>query len=122
MAAKFMNTHVFAGQVQSCLQRSLDSVRQQGQGLRIRLRLSDAPELTDLPWEFLYDPTQSHFLAYSTLTPLARYLDLPNTVLNNQIPTTEGTDHHEFYHLPTGRIARRERRVLWSSSRPDTQH
>lgn len=73
-------SHVFAGQVQSCLQRSLDSVRQQGQGLRIRLRLSDAPELADLPWEFLYDPAQSHFLAYSTVTPLVRYFDLPQTV------------------------------------------
>ncbi len=82
-AQGFGNTlfrHVFAGQVQSGLQRSLDSARQQGQGVRIRLRLSDAPALADLPWEFLYDPTQSHFLAYSTLTPLVRYLDLPNTV------------------------------------------
>lgn len=82
-AQGFGNTlfrHVFAGQVQSGLQRSLDSARQQGQGMRIRLRLSDAPALADLPWEFLYDPTQSHFLAYSTLTPLVRYLDLPNTV------------------------------------------
>lgn len=82
-AQGFGNTlfhHVFAGQVQSGLQRSLDRARQQGQGVRIRLRLSDAPALADLPWEFLYDPTQSHFLAYSTLTPLVRYLDLPNTV------------------------------------------
>ena len=73
-------SHVFAGQVQSCLQRSLDRARQQGQGLRIRLRLSDAPDLADLPWEFLYDPNQSHFLAYSTMTPLVRYLDLPHTI------------------------------------------
>lgn len=73
-------SHVFAGQVQSCLQRSLDRARQQGQGLRIRLRLSDAPDLADLPWEFLYDSSQSHFLAYSTMTPLVRYLDLPHTV------------------------------------------
>lgn len=73
-------SHVFAGQVQSCLQRSLDSARQQGQGLRIRLRLSDVPELADLPWEFLYDSVQNHFLAYSNVTPLVRYLDLPQTV------------------------------------------
>lgn len=73
-------SHVFTGQVQSCLQRSLDHARQQGQGLRIRLRLSDAADLADLPWEFLYDSTQSHFLAYSTVTPLVRYLDLPQTV------------------------------------------
>ncbi|MFZ4658348.1 MAG: SUMF1/EgtB/PvdO family nonheme iron enzyme [Caldilineaceae bacterium] len=82
-AQTFGNTlfsHVFTGQVQSGLQRSLDQARQQNQGVRIRLRLSDAPALADLPWEFLYDPTQNHFLAYSTVTPLVRYLDLPNTV------------------------------------------
>lgn len=73
-------TTVFSGQVQSALASSLSLARQQGQGLRIRLRLSNAPELADLPWEFLYDPTPQNFLACSTITPLVRYLDLPNTI------------------------------------------
>lgn len=72
-------TTVFTAQVQSCLQRSLDMARQQQQGLRIRLRLTDAPALADLPWEFVYDSVHHHFLAYSTMTPLVRYLDLPQT-------------------------------------------
>jgi len=71
---------VFTGPVQSALVSSLALARQQGQGLRIRLRLGEAPALADLPWEFLYDPTYHHFLAYSTVTPLVRYLDLPHTV------------------------------------------
>lgn len=68
---------VFTGGVQNCLQRSLDAARSQGRGVRLRLRLSDAPALTDLPWEFLFDTNHSHFLAYSTATPIVRYLDLP---------------------------------------------
>src|SRR4029077_5893738 len=48
--------------------------------LRIRLRLTDVPELADLPWEFLYDAAQNHFLTTSTETPLVRYLDLPQRV------------------------------------------
>ncbi len=71
---------VFTGQVQSALVSSLSLARQQEQGLRIRLRLSNAPDLVDLPWEFLYNPDHHHFLAYSTVTPLVRYLDLPSTV------------------------------------------
>ncbi len=70
-------TTVFADQVNRCLQSSLDQVRLQKQGLRIRLRLSDVPELAELPWEYLYDPETQRFLALSESTPLARYLHLP---------------------------------------------
>lgn len=72
-------TTVFTGQIQTCLQRSLDMARQQNQGVRIRLRLSDAPVLADLPWEFLYDAVHRRFLVHSTTTLLVRYLDLPQT-------------------------------------------
>ncbi|MEZ4869996.1 MAG: SUMF1/EgtB/PvdO family nonheme iron enzyme [Caldilineaceae bacterium] len=72
--------------MQSCLHRTVDQARQQGQGVRIRLRLSETPELADLPWEFLYDAGQSHFLAYSTTTPLVRYLDLAQTVPALAVP------------------------------------
>ena len=46
--------------------------------MRLRLRLTDTPELADLPWEFLYDPRLNRFLAQSRRTPLVRYLDLPD--------------------------------------------
>lgn len=43
-------------------------------GLRLTLCLSDAPELMDLPWEFLYD--KPRFLSQSIYSPVARSLDL----------------------------------------------
>ncbi len=68
---------VFTSAVQNCFQRSLDAARSKNQGIRLRLRMNDAPALTDLPWEFLFDSLHNHFLAYSTATPIVRYLDLP---------------------------------------------
>lgn len=44
-------------------------------GLRIRLRLSQVPELARLPWELLYDE-EYKFLAQSERTPIVRYLDV----------------------------------------------
>jgi hypothetical protein len=43
-------------------------------GLRLTLCLSDAPELMDLPWEFLYE--KPRFLSQSIYSPVARSLDL----------------------------------------------
>lgn len=56
--------------------RSLHDAEQQNEGLRIRLRLNEAPGLAHLPWEFLYDGRD--FLALSDASPLVRYMDLPN--------------------------------------------
>jgi hypothetical protein len=66
---------VFRGDVRSALDESLSAARQKRTGLRIRLRLGDAPELADLPWEYLAVPS-GDFLALSRLTPIVRYLDL----------------------------------------------
>ena len=44
-------------------------------GIRLRLRL-EAPEISALPWEFLYLPNKSVFLSTWTSTPLVRYLDV----------------------------------------------
>ncbi len=71
---------VFYDQLQSCLRRSQDEAARQGAGLRIKLRLTDAPELGSLPWEYLHDPELNRFLALSTETPIVRYLDLPELV------------------------------------------
>ena len=71
---------VFNDDMRACLRRSLDQAGQEGKGLRIRLRLTDAPELNDLPWEYLYNPTLNRFLSLSVETPLVRYLDLPERI------------------------------------------
>jgi hypothetical protein len=47
---------------------------QSHKGLRVTLRLNDAPELMDVPWEFLYE--RPRFLAQSIFTPVVRSLDL----------------------------------------------
>lgn len=68
---------VFPGEIQTRLAESLAKVQGQ-KGLRIRLRLSQAPALTELPWEFLYAGAHGGFLAHSIWTPIVRYIDLPH--------------------------------------------
>lgn len=58
------------------LETALTDSRQQTHRLRLNLRLADAPELANLPWEYLFDPAQKRFLALSEETPIVRYLDL----------------------------------------------
>ena len=70
---------VFQGNVRGCFNSSLDLVRRQGSGLRLRLRL-DAPEMADLPWEYLYNPSLNRFLSLSVETPVVRYLPLPERI------------------------------------------
>ena len=71
---------VFDDEVRGRLRSSLNEANQRGVGLRIRLRLGDVPELADLPWEYLYDPTLDRFLSLSAETPVIRYLDLPQPI------------------------------------------
>ncbi len=71
---------VFRDEVLTCLRRSLDEAERQGQGLRLRLRLADVPELAGLPWETLHDAALDRYFGLSRETPLVRYLDLPHRV------------------------------------------
>jgi|GEM_PF-2579740 hypothetical protein len=71
---------VFSDEVRACLRSSLDETSRQGAGLRLRLRLADVPELADVPWEYLYNPSLNRFLTLSAETPLVRYLDLPERI------------------------------------------
>ncbi|MGE5141353.1 MAG: CHAT domain-containing protein, partial [Rudaea sp.] len=71
---------VFTGDLKSALNTSQSLADQEGNALRIRLRLKDAPELEDLPWEFLYNSGLNRFLALSVKSPLVRYLDLPQRI------------------------------------------
>ncbi len=69
---------LFTGPVHSVLSTSLREARDQGKGLRVRMRLNDAPELCDLPWEYLYDSSLNRFLVLSKETPLVRFLEMPD--------------------------------------------
>jgi hypothetical protein len=69
---------VFSDEVLLAWSRSQDASRAAGHGLRLRLRLTDAPSIAGLPWEMLYDKRNNVFLAQSERTPLVRYLDVDN--------------------------------------------
>ena len=71
---------VFHGELLACFRRSLDEAAGTEAGLRLRLRLAEARDLADLPWEYLYDASLNHFLALSTKTPIVRYLELPKRI------------------------------------------
>ncbi len=71
---------VFVGDLLMCLRSSRAVTEQAGQGLRVRIRLGDAPELAKLPWEALFDRTHERFLALSRETPIVRYMELPEPV------------------------------------------
>lgn len=71
---------MFAGEVGTCFRRSLDGADAQGKGLRVRLRLGKAPQLADVPWEYLYPASLRRFLVLSTKTPVVRYLEQPRAV------------------------------------------
>ncbi len=67
---------VFKGEVGEIWRRSLDDAKKRKMGLRLRLRLTNVPELAYLPWEYLYDPRYRRFFCHSNQTPIVRYLEL----------------------------------------------
>ena len=67
---------LFSGDVRSCYDVSIERARREGRGLRLKLSVLP-PELSTLPWEFLYDPRQAEYICLSQNTPIVRYLDLP---------------------------------------------
>ncbi len=80
---------VFTGEVRDRLRSSLDEAqRHEGTGLRLKLRLQDAVELADLPWEYLYDSSLDRFIAQSNQTPVVRYIEMPERIkpFTTQLP------------------------------------
>ncbi|MEZ5093658.1 CHAT domain-containing protein [Nocardioides sp.] len=69
---------IFSNELLLAWSRSQDEAREQGDGLRLRLRLNDAPAIAGLPWELLYDERVNAFIAQSERTPVVRFLDLPS--------------------------------------------
>lgn len=75
----FLYHSLFTGDVEALFQASLGAVGQEEQGLRIRLRINP-PEISALPWEYLYAPRRNYFLGASKKTSLTRYLEVFQTI------------------------------------------
>lgn len=67
---------LFSSEVRNLFQRSLDIARTDDKGLRVRLLLSNVPELISLPWEYMYDHKQQRYIGNSKSSPIIRSLDL----------------------------------------------
>lgn len=71
---------LFQNDLLVCLERSFDEVRRRNGTLRIKLRLTDTPELLSLPWEYLFHRRRNLFLSQSTTSSLVHFLELPDPV------------------------------------------
>src|SRR5205085_9602068 len=75
----------FSGTVGNALTQCIASVRKDEERLRIRLRLTNAPELANLPWEYLYDEVNNRFLTLSYQTSIVRYLEISQPIQSLRI-------------------------------------
>ena len=82
MAAQKFGTRlfqaVFDGEVGTRYADRRHEAEEQGLGLRVWLNVKGAGELADLPWEYLYDPSDEvdRFLSLSIYTPVVRHSGL----------------------------------------------
>lgn len=67
---------LFDGKVAESLRTSQAIARRERKGLRIRLRLSAAPTLINIPWELLFDTEKNNYVGLSVNSPIIRKLDL----------------------------------------------
>jgi hypothetical protein len=70
---------IFPGDVEDAYRTSLGYAKGEGKGLRLRLCLTEVPEIAALPWEYLYDRQRDIFLGVSTDTPLSRFIEPQQT-------------------------------------------
>ena len=67
---------LLTGKVRTLFDLSRREAYEQDLGLRLKLRVQ-APDLSVIPWEFLYDEQEDEYLALARSTPVVRYLELP---------------------------------------------
>jgi hypothetical protein len=75
---------VFRGDVRAGFVSSQHEAARRGLGLRLKLRL-DAPELINVPWEYLYDDSLGRFLSLFEHTPIVRYIDMRGLIAPLQV-------------------------------------
>jgi CHAT domain-containing protein len=71
---------VFRGAVLRQLRASLRAQDVAGRGLRLRIRLTEAPTLAQVPWELLYDAERHRFPSQYAKYPTVRQVDVPEQV------------------------------------------
>jgi hypothetical protein len=70
---------LFPGDVEDAYRASMGYARGEGKGLRLRLRLTQSPEIAALPWEYVHDRQRDIFLGVSSDTPLSRFIEPQQT-------------------------------------------
>jgi hypothetical protein len=76
---KILFTAIFTGEIRSRFDMSQAMARNLGKGLRLKLHIQ-APDLSIIPWEFMFDPRQSEYICLSRNTPVVRYIDVPQVI------------------------------------------
>ncbi len=103
---------LLSDQVGAHYDESLRKARRQNKGLRLKLSIQP-PELTTVPWEFLYDPNRNSYLCLSSKTPLVRYPELREPI--EQLPVTPPLRILGMvaspYDLPRLKVEKEKRRV-----------
>ena len=65
---------LLTGEARSLYDMSVQRAREEGKGLRLKLRILP-PELARLPWEYLYDDRHAEYVCLSRETPVVRFLE-----------------------------------------------
>jgi len=68
---------VFRADILAHYRDTVKRAKEDGMGVCLRVHLQGAPELGELPWEYLHDPKIGRFLALSVDTPVVRLVDVP---------------------------------------------
>jgi outer membrane protein assembly factor BamD (BamD/ComL family) len=66
---------VFCEDIRTCFISSQNEAKHHNLGLRLKLRV-EAPELINIPWEYLYDASLGRFLSLFENSPIVRYIDV----------------------------------------------
>ena len=66
---------VFGDDVHTCFVSCQNEAKHRNLGLRLKLCV-EAPELINIPWEYLYDASLGRFLSLFEDTPIVRYIDV----------------------------------------------
>ena len=71
----YLFSELLLDEVAALYHSSLNMVRAEGKRLHVRLRI-EPPELSTLPWEYLFDAEEDAFLATTPETALVRYVPM----------------------------------------------